>query len=152
MSSAGCRARERLTMSSDTTPSLPASGHGEVAGLWASVEIDYGAAQKVDLMVERIRSAGFASEAEVFSNVYWAWLRVTSAYSQAHPYVRRPEPGMTPASALSVVDYTLRHWGPIIPGTPVIDDKQVLEAAADDEAWHREEDRRMRREAGEEFI
>lgn len=108
--------------------------------------------ETVTCMVERLKAAGLTAEAEMFETVYWGWLRVTSAYVHAHPYVAKPEsPTMTPISALSVTDYTLNHWGPQIPGTPKLDDAAVLEEAAADEAWHREEDRRMRREVGEEI-
>lgn len=113
-------------------------------------EIDEAGVAKVTALVEAVRSAGLTEAAEMFSTVYWAWLRVIGAYVNAHPYVAQPEePNMTPISALSVTDYTINHWSPQIPGTPKLDDKAVLEAAAADEAWHREEDRRMRRDAGE---
>ncbi|MEZ2410491.1 hypothetical protein AB6806_27220 [Bosea sp. RCC_152_1] len=118
----------------------------------ASTEIDEAGVKAVTAMIERIRAKGFSLEARMFETVYWGWLRVTSAYVHGHPYVAKPEaPTMTPISALSVTDYTLNHWGPQIPGTPILDDAAVLNEAAADEAWHREEDRRMRREAGEDI-
>ncbi|BCH33167.1 hypothetical protein MesoLjLc_50970 [Mesorhizobium sp. L-8-10] len=113
-------------------------------------DIDYKAAETVESMIDQVRAAGLEEAAAMFSTVYWGWLRLTSAYVNAHPYVANPEkPSMTPISALSVTDFTFRHWAPQIPGTPPLDDEAVLAAAARDEAWHREEDRRMRREAGE---
>lgn len=106
--------------------------------------------EEVGEMIDRVRQAGLTREADVFSKSYWAWLRLTEAYVNAHPYVRNPEsPSMTPISALSVVDFTFSHWAELVPGSPRIDDEAVLEAARRDEAWHREEDRRMRRAAGE---
>lgn len=114
-----------------------------------SADIDYTAAEGVEAHIQQIRAAGLNEAADIFSNVYWAWLRTTSAYVAAHPYVRNPDPGtgMTPISALTVVDFTIKHWSPSIPGTPRIDDEAVLREAAADEAWHRAEDLRMRREA-----
>lgn len=85
----------------------------------------------------------------MFSTVYWGWYRLAQAYVSAHPYVANPEPGMTPISALTIVDFTYNHWSSLIPGSPKLDDEKVLREAAQDEAWHREEDRRMRRAAGE---
>lgn len=112
--------------------------------------VDYEAAENVNAMVKRVRDAGLAAEASMFETVYWGWLRTISAYVCAHPYVRNPEaPSMTPISALSVTDSTIRHWSPLIPGTPPINDAAVLAEAAADEAWHRREDLRMRREASE---
>lgn len=106
----------------------------------------------VGKLVEQVRAAGMTEAASMFETAYWAWLRLTSAYVNAHPYVANPEkPTMTPISALSVTDYTFRHWAPQIPGSPVLDDEKVLREAAADEAWHRAEDYRMRREAGEDI-
>lgn len=116
------------------------------------IDIDYEATKRVTGLIEQVKDAGLTDAAEVFSNAYWAWLRVTSAYVAAHPYVRNPEPGMTPISALTVVDHTIEHWSALVPASPRIDDQAVLNEAAIDEAWHREEDRRMRREAGEDII
>lgn len=116
-----------------------------------STEIGAAGVEIVSGMVERIKAAGLVTEAAMFETTYWGWLRLTSAYVHGHPYVARPEPGMTPISALHVTDYTLNHWGPQIPGTPKLDDAAVLDEAAADEAWHRDEDRRMRRAYGEEI-
>ena len=111
------------------------------AGMWA-----------VDALIVQVRSAGLAEAAEVFSNVYWGWLRLTEAYVNAHPYVRNPEaPTITPISALSVTDFTLNHWAKLIPGSPQLNDEAVLSEAARDEEWHRQEDRRMRIDAGEDI-
>lgn len=108
--------------------------------------------KRVQAHIEAVRAAGLTDAAEVFENTYWGWIRVTQAYVFAHPYVANPEPpSMTPISALTVVDYSLRHWSGLIPGSPTLDDEAVLHEAAVDEAWHREEDRRMRREAGEDI-
>ena len=116
-----------------------------------STEISQTGIDAVTSMIERVKAAGLSEEASAFETTYWGWLRLTSAYVHGHPYVAKPEDGMTPISALHVVDYTLNHWGPQIPGTPKLDDEAVLNEAAADEAWHREEDRRMRRAAGEEI-
>lgn len=110
---------------------------------------DYDAAKKVEAHIAMVRSAGLTEAADIFSNVYWGWIRLTEAYTYAHPYVGSPEPGMTPLSALSVTDFTFNHWSALIPGTAKLDDKAVLAEAAADEAWHHEEDRRMRRAYGE---
>ena len=115
------------------------------------IDIDYEAAKAIDAQVEAVRKAGLGEAADMFSTVYWAWLRTMSAYVAGHPYVGAPEDGMTPLSALHVTDTTIAHWAPKIPGTPMIDDQAVLDDAAADAAWHREEDRRMRRAAGEEI-
>ena len=119
--------------------------------LGRAIDIDYDAAKGVTAMIEEVRAAGLTEAAETFANAYWGWLRVVSAYVVAHPFVGWPEPGMTPTSALSVVDFTVQHWAPLIPGSPQIDDQAVLAAADADEDWHRAEDRRMRRAAGEEI-
>jgi hypothetical protein len=122
-------------------------------GVKNQIDIDESGTKKVGELIERVRSAGLNEAADVFSNSYWGWLRLTSAYVNAHPYVASPEPpNMTPISALSVTDFTLRHWAPQIPGSPQLDDKAVLEAAASDEEWHRQEDRRMRIDAGEDIL
>ncbi|WP_306049304.1 hypothetical protein [Oceaniradius stylonematis] len=102
-------------------------------------------------MIERVRSAGMPHEAEVFANAYWGWIRMAEAYQAAHPYVAKPEPGMTPISALTVVDYTFNHWADLIPGSPKLDDQAVLEDAARDALWHQREDRRMRIAAGDDI-
>lgn len=116
-------------------------------------DINYEAAKAVDGLIDRVRAAGLGDAAEAFSNVYWGWLRLTSAYVNAHPYVANPEPPtMTPISALSVTDYTFRHWAAIIPGSPQLDDEAVLREADRDEEWHRQEDRRMRIDAGEDIL
>ncbi|HEY8947994.1 MAG TPA: hypothetical protein VIM56_03820 [Rhizomicrobium sp.] len=107
------------------------------------------AAKEVIARIDAVAAAGLADEAKLFETIYSAWLRLTDAYVNAHPYVGKPERSMTPISALSVTDFTLRHWAEKIPGTPKLDDEAVLREAAEDEAWHREEDRRMRRDAGD---
>lgn len=111
--------------------------------------LDAAKLDEVNAMIERVRAAGLSEEADVFGNSYWGWIRMSEAYKYAHPYVANPEPGMTPASALTVVNYTQKHWSELIPGSPNLDDEAVLREAAIDEAWHREEDRRLRRDAGE---
>ncbi len=114
-------------------------------------DLDEVGLERVTGMVDAVRAAGLTTEAEMFDTLAWAWWRLTSAYVNAHPYVERPEPGgMTPTSALHVVDVVMRHWGQLVPGTPKLDDERVRREAAADEAWHHEEDRRMRRDAGEE--
>lgn len=113
------------------------------------IGIDHAAIDKVEALIEGVRAAGLSEAAEMFSTVYWGWLRLTEAYTYAHPYVAKPEPGMTPISALSVADYSFNHWAALIPGTAKLDDAAVLHDAAVDEEWHRQEDRRMRRAAGE---
>ena len=106
----------------------------------------------VEALIANVRAAGLEDAAEMFRTTYWAWLRLTQCYVCAHPYVERPEPGgMTPISALTVTDGCFRHWAPLIPGTPLLDDERVRREAYADEAWHHEEDRRMRREAGEDI-
>lgn len=117
----------------------------------SSTEIDEAGAESVNKQIEAVRAAGLEDEAHQFETLYWGWLRLTEAYVNGHPYVSKPEKGMTPLSALHVTDFTFRHWAPQIPGTPMLNDEAVLKEAADDEAWHREEDRRMRREYGEEI-
>ena len=102
-------------------------------------------------MIARVREAGLEQEAEVFSKSYWAWLRMTEAYVNAHPYVAKPEKGMTPISALTIVDFTFNHWAELVPGSPKLNDEKVLDDAARDEAWHHAEDLRMRREAGDDI-
>ena len=113
--------------------------------------IDRDEAKRVDAIVQQVRDAGLTEAADLFSTTYWGWLRLTSAYVLGHPYVSQPDPGMTPLSALHVVDYTFKRWAPQIPGTPMLDDDRVREAADDDEAWHRAEARRMRIAAGDDF-
>lgn len=115
--------------------------------------LDAAKLDEVNAMIERVRAAGLPDEADVFSNSYWGWIRMNEAYKYAHPYVANPEPGtgMTPISALTVVDYTHRHWSELIPGSPKLDDKAVLREAEADEAWHRQEDLRMRRAAGDDI-
>lgn len=114
-------------------------------------DIDETGLETVKTLIGKVRAAGLEDAAKMFETVYWGWLRTTEAYVLGHPYVARPEVGglPSPISALHVVDFTLRHWGPQIPGTPELDDAGVLDDDAADAAWHREEDRRMRREAGE---
>lgn len=107
---------------------------------------------RVTAMINTIRAAGLTSEAEMFSIVYWGWLNIARAYVCAHPYVANPEsPSMTPISALGVVDSSFEFWGEQIPGTPKLDDDRVRRETDADEAWHHEEERRMRRDAGEEI-
>ncbi len=114
------------------------------------IGIDEAGIKKVEVLVDSVRATGLTEAAEMFSTVYWAWLRLTESYTFAIPYVEKPEPGgMTPYSALTVPNFTLNHWGPQIPGTPSIDNDAVRKDAAVDEEWHRQEDRRMRRAAGE---
>lgn len=118
----------------------------------AKHNIDDAGVNRVNALVDKVRAAGLSEAADVFSNVYWGWLRLTSAYVNAHPYVRNPEaPTMTPISALSVTDFTLNHWASLIPGSPQLDDEAVIRAAEADEEWHRQEDWRMRRESGEDI-
>lgn len=118
----------------------------------SGTDIDYEATKAVDALIDEVKAAGFVVAADTFETVYWAWLRLTSAYVAAHPYVAAPEPpNMTPISALSVTDFTFRHWAPLIPGTPALDDAAVLRESEADEEWHRQEDWRMRREAGEDL-
>lgn len=114
-------------------------------------EIQAQAVASVEEMIARVKEAGLEAEAEVFQNTYAAWIRLTSSYKNAHPYVIHPEGGRPPHAALTVVDYTLNHWSKRIPGSPQLDDEAVLKAAARDEAWHRAEDRRMRIAAGEDI-
>ena len=114
--------------------------------------LDQAGVERVTEMIDAVRATGLVNEAEMFSTVCGAWWRIASAYVNAHPYVERPEPGgMTPFSALTIVDFTFRHWCGLVPGTPKLDDERVRREADDDEAWHREEDRRMRRAAGEDI-
>jgi hypothetical protein len=119
----------------------------------AKPEIDEAGMLAVEAHIAQVRAAGLMDAADIFSNAYWGWLRLTSAYVNAHPYVRNPEaPMMTPISALSVTDFTLNHWAPLIPGSPQLNDEAVLLEARRDEEWHRQEDRRMRIEAGEDIL
>lgn len=104
---------------------------------------------RVNAMIERVRDAGLEEEATVFANSYWGWIRISESYRCAHPYVSKPDIGMTPISALTVVDYTFSHWASLIPGSAKLDDAAVRNEADLDEFWHKEEDKRMRREAGE---
>jgi len=118
----------------------------------AEHEIDNAGVDRISGMIDRVKQSGLTIEADMFETVYWGWLRLTSAYVCAHPYVAKPEPpSMTPISALHVTDVTFKHWAPQIPGSPQLNDKSVLDEAEADEAWHRAEDRRMRRAAGEEI-
>ncbi len=112
-------------------------------------EIDEKGMKLVEAHIAAVRKAGLTEAADMFSTVYWGWLRFTEAYVFGIPYVEQPEGKMTPYQGLHVANFTLNHWGPKIPGTPKIDNAAVRRAADADEAWHREEDRRMRREAGE---
>jgi len=119
----------------------------------AKHEIDDTGVNRVNALVDQVLAAGLTEAAEMFSNAYWGWLRLTSAYVNAHPYVANPEPPlMTPISALSVTDYTLNHWASVIPGSPQLDDEAVIREAEADEEWHRQEDRRMRIDAGEDIL
>ncbi len=108
----------------------------------------------IEAMVERVRQAGLPAEADMLSTVYWAWFRTVSAYRHALPYVNDPgAQGIAHAEGmLNVVTYTINYWGPQIPETPAIDNDAVRREDAADEAWHRAEDRRMRRDAGEDII
>lgn len=130
---------------------LPHSTIETCEGRKHKFDIDEAGANQVAGLIEQVRKAGLEDAAKMFETIYWGWLRTVSAYVVGHPYVAKPEEGMTPISALGVVDFTLAHWALQIPGSPQLDDKGVLDDAAVDEAWHREEDRRMRRAAGEEI-
>lgn len=112
-------------------------------------EIDDKGLKVVEGHIAAVRAAGLTEAAEMFSNVYWGWLRLTHAYVLGIPYVEKPEGKMTPYQGLHVVNFTFKHWGPLIPGTPKMDNDAVRQAAKDDDEWHRQEDRAMRREAGE---
>lgn len=113
-------------------------------------EIDESGTEKVAALIEQVKAAGLSDAATMFETVYWGWLRFTQAYVFGLPYVEKPEAGgMTPYSALHVTSETLGYWAPKIPGTPQIDNEAVRWDAECDEEWHRQEDRRMRREAGE---
>ena len=80
-------------------------------------ELDEVGLTRVTAMVDAIRSAGLTTEAEMFSTVYWGWLNIARAYVCAHPYVEKPEPGgMTPLSALGVVDSMFQVLGRPDPG------------------------------------
>lgn len=109
--------------------------------------IDEEGMKRVAALIGAVKGAGLDEAAELFETVYWAWLRTTEAYTSAHPYV--DDKDHHPRATLSIVDYTLRHWSPQIPGTPTIDDDAVRHEADIDAAWHFAEDRRMRRAAGE---
>lgn len=106
---------------------------------------------KVTALIEQVRGAGLTEAASMFETVYWAWLRTTSAYRYAHAVVDDRSECASGKGAMHVTTYTIGHWGPLIPGTPAVDDEAVREEYAADAAWHREEDRRMRRDAGEEI-
>lgn len=110
-------------------------------------EIDEDGAKRVDNMIETVKSAGLTEAAEMFSNVYAAWIKTTQAYVFGHPYLNKN--GLSPFAAMHVVDTTFAYRADKIPGTPKLDDEGVLRDAADEEEWHRQEDRMMRREAGE---
>lgn len=111
--------------------------------------IDEAGVDRVEAQIAAVRAAGLTEAAETFSTVYWGWLRFTEAYALGIPYVEKPEGSMKPYQGLHIANFTLAHWGPQIPGTPKPDNQAVRDEAAADEAWHREEDRRMRREYGE---
>lgn len=112
-------------------------------------EIDDNGLKIVEGQIEAVRAAGLTEAADVFETVYWGWLRFTEAYVNGIPYVEKPEENMKPYQGLHVANFTLNHWGPQIPGTPKIDNEAVRNEAAADDEWHRQEDRAMRREAGE---
>ena len=117
-----------------------------------SAELDEADVLRVTAMIDAIQDAGLTTEAEMFSDVYWGWLRIAQAYVCAHPYVEKPElGGMTPISALGVVDSGFGFWSAKIPGTPRLNDARIRREAVADDLWHRAEDRRMRIEAGEEL-
>lgn len=134
-----------------TSPTTLISSQNQKPGLenMSRIGIDLAGTEQVEAHIRAVRDAGLSDAAELFSTIYWGWLRVTEAYTYGHPYVSKPEPGMTPLSALHVADYSLNHWAAMIPGTPKLDDEAVLRDAGADEAWHRDEDRRIRRECGE---
>lgn len=107
------------------------------------------AIDEVSTLIDSVKAAGLTEAGEMFERVYWAWLRSISAYRHAAPYVEKPdEEQHSPYAALHVFEYTVRFWGAQIPGTPGIDNKAVRAEGEADDAWHREEDRRMRRTAG----
>ncbi len=112
-------------------------------------DIDEKGVALVEAQIAAVRAAGLADAAKMFETIYWGWLRFAHAYVLGLPYVEKPEGTMTPYSALHVATFTFKHWAPQIPGTPKIDNDAVRKAAADDEEWHRQEDRAMRRAAGE---
>lgn len=112
-------------------------------------DIDEAGTKIVESHIAAVRSAGLHHAADMFSTIYWGWLRFTQAYVLGIPYVEKPEGNMRAYQGLHVANATLNHWGPKIPGTPKIDNEAVRYAAAVDEEWHRQEDRRMRRDAGE---
>jgi len=114
-------------------------------------DIDEEGTKVVEGHIERVRATGLTEAADMFATLYWAWLRFTESYVLGIPYVEKPEDKMTPYQGLHVANGTLNHWGPQIPGTPKIDNEAVRWDAAVDEEWHRQEDRRMRREAGEDI-
>jgi hypothetical protein len=119
----------------------------------AKHEIDDAGVNHVKALIDQVYAAGLGEAADTFSDCYWGWLRLTSAYVNAHPYVAKPEgPTMTPISALTVTDHTLNHWAPLIPGSPQLNDEGVMRDAEADEEWHRQEDRRMRIDAGEDIL
>lgn len=107
--------------------------------------------KRVEEMIERVRNAGLAEEAEVFSNAYWGFVRTIGAYRHALPYVNDPAPtGCGNAEGvLHVTTYTVNFWQPKIPGCEPIDNEAVRREDRADEEWHRREDYRMRRDAGE---
>ncbi|EFO31364.1 putative multidrug efflux protein [Roseibium sp. TrichSKD4] len=107
------------------------------------IDIDEREAKRVGAMIDRVKRAGLTEESDVFLNTYWAWLRIAQAYVAARPYITGPT---------GHVDAVMDHWPKLVPGTPQRDDAAVLQDALDDEECHRQEDRRLRREAGEEFI
>jgi hypothetical protein len=112
-------------------------------------EIDDEGLKVVEAHIAAVRAAGLTEAADLFETIYWGWLRFTEAYVNGIPYVEKPEGNMKPYQGLHVTNFTFKHWGPLIPGTPKMDNEAVRQAAADDDEWHRQEDRAMRREAGE---
>ena len=104
-----------------------------------SFEIDQAGIDRVTAMLQRLRDAGLVEEADTLRNAYWGWIRLSSAYAAAHPYL-----GPVP---IGHVDDAMNHWSDLIPGSPHINDEAVLQDAARDEAWHEAEARRMWLEA-----
>lgn len=108
----------------------------------------------VDALIKAVREAGMTEAAEVFSNAYWGYIRVSDAYRNGIAYVDAPgDCGCDRASGvMHVTTFTLDQWSPLIPGAHAIDNEAVRREDADDEAWHRAEDRRMRIAAGEDIL
>lgn len=118
--------------------------------------IDEAGMRKVQALIEKVKGAGLTEAGEMFSTVYWGWLRTMEAYRYGLPYVvdadaAKAEGIRSPASALHITNVIIAHWAPLIPGTPKIDNDAVLEEARDDAAWHQNEDYRMHREAGDDI-